>query len=208
MFAVVFEVCPKPEAWDAYLSTAKMLRPELERIDGFVGNVRYRSLTRAGWILSLSTWRDEKALVRWRTHAAHHSAQERGRDSILLDYHLRVGEIISEDDTTRRSDETATGQGTVVSLVGATLTSSDSADVAAQLGLDTAATGLVAWDIFNGVLAPEDTVLLQTWKTVGDVRCSQPNIPGAWTKAIRIIRDYGMFDRREAPQYFPEKVEL
>ena len=41
-----------------------MLRPEIERIDGFIDNIRYRSLTREGWILSLSGWRDEKALVR------------------------------------------------------------------------------------------------------------------------------------------------
>ena len=69
MFSVIFEVCPKPDQWDAYLGHAKQLKPELERIDGFVDNIRYRSLTRDGWILSLSVWRDEKALVRWRTHA-------------------------------------------------------------------------------------------------------------------------------------------
>ena len=56
-----------------------MLRPELERIDGFVDNIRYRSLTREGWILSLSGWRDEKALVRWRTRANHHAVQENER---------------------------------------------------------------------------------------------------------------------------------
>ena len=51
---VIFEVQPRPEQWDAYLGSAKMLRPELEQVDGFVDNVRYRSLTRGGWILSLS----------------------------------------------------------------------------------------------------------------------------------------------------------
>ena len=67
MFAVIFEVHPRSEQWDAYLVNAKMLRPELERMDGFVDNIRYRSLTREGWILSLSNWRDEKSVVRWRT---------------------------------------------------------------------------------------------------------------------------------------------
>jgi heme-degrading monooxygenase HmoA len=78
MFSVIFEVHPKPDQWDAYLGYAKMLRPELELIDGFIDNIRYRSLTRKGWILSLSGWRDEKALVRWRTLAKHHEVQERG----------------------------------------------------------------------------------------------------------------------------------
>jgi heme-degrading monooxygenase HmoA len=67
MFSVIFEVHPKPEQWDGYLGNAKMLRPELEQVDGFVDNVRYKSLTRGGWILSLSGWRDEKSVVRWRT---------------------------------------------------------------------------------------------------------------------------------------------
>ena len=93
MFSVLFEVNPRPGQWDAYLGYAALLRPELERIDGFVDNVRYASLTREGWILSLSGWRDEKALVRWRTQARHHGVQDKGRAQVLLDYHLRVGQI-------------------------------------------------------------------------------------------------------------------
>jgi tetrahydromethanopterin S-methyltransferase subunit F len=46
MFSVLFEVHPKADQWDAYLGNAQMLRPELERIDGFVDNIRYRSLAR------------------------------------------------------------------------------------------------------------------------------------------------------------------
>ena len=58
MFSVIFEVWPKSDQWDAYLGYAKMLRPELEQVDGFVDNIRYKSLNREGWILSLSDWRD------------------------------------------------------------------------------------------------------------------------------------------------------
>jgi heme-degrading monooxygenase HmoA len=64
MFSVLFEVQPRPDWWDAYLGHARALRPELEKIDGFVDNTRDRSLTREGWLLSLSSWRDEKAVVR------------------------------------------------------------------------------------------------------------------------------------------------
>src|SRR5215467_6484888 len=119
MFAALFEVRPKTTHWDAYLGTAKMLRPELENIDGFVDNIRYRSLTRDGWILSLSSWRDEKALVRWRTKMRHHQAQEKGRDEILADYHLRVGQVTADNQlpmgyvlNEQRFDETEVGEGT------------------------------------------------------------------------------------------------
>ncbi|MDI4238472.1 hypothetical protein OZ411_37340 [Bradyrhizobium sp. Arg237L] len=50
-----------------FLDTAKMLRSDLEQVEGFVDNIRYRSFQREGWILFLSGWRDEKSLVRWRT---------------------------------------------------------------------------------------------------------------------------------------------
>src|ERR1700755_2797700 len=95
MFSVIFEVLPNKENWDDYLDNAEMLRPELEQEEGFVDNIRYKSLTREGWILSLSNWRDEKSLVRWRTRRRHHEVQQRGRDEILAAYHLRVGQITS-----------------------------------------------------------------------------------------------------------------
>src|ERR1700744_500038 len=93
MFSVIFEVQPRPARWDAYLGEAKMLRPELEKVDGFVDNISYKSLVREGCLLSLSGWRDEKAVVRWRTAMGHHIVQEKGRSEILRDYHLRVGQI-------------------------------------------------------------------------------------------------------------------
>src|SRR3954464_5954116 len=93
MFSVLFEVHPRDDRWNAYLGFAKLLKPELEQIEGFVDNVRYRSLTREGWLLSLSNWRDEKALGRWPTQARHHEVQEKGRREVLHDYHLRVGQI-------------------------------------------------------------------------------------------------------------------
>jgi hypothetical protein len=63
MFSVIFEVLPNKENWVDYLDNAKMLRPEMEQERGFVDNIRYKSLTREGWILSLSNWRDEKSLA-------------------------------------------------------------------------------------------------------------------------------------------------
>src|SRR6266699_453132 len=124
MFSVIFEVHPRTEQWDSYIGIAKMLRPELEKVDGFVDNIRYRSLTREGWILSLSSWRDEKAVVRWRTRVRHHEAQERGRREIFLDYRLRVGQLTKYTNIPegyelheQRLDETEVSEGTTVILI-------------------------------------------------------------------------------------------
>jgi heme-degrading monooxygenase HmoA len=83
MFSVIFEVHPKQEKFDLYLELAKGLRPILEAIDGFIDNERFESTHRPGWILSHSTWRDEKSVVRWRTVGKHHDTQQRGRDEVF-----------------------------------------------------------------------------------------------------------------------------
>src|SRR4051812_29186942 len=93
MFSVIAEVQPRPDRLDAYLGNATLLRPELEQVDGFVDNVRYRGLTREGWILSLSDWRDEKAVFRWPTAMHHHEVQGKGQHKIPQDYPLRVGQV-------------------------------------------------------------------------------------------------------------------
>ena len=67
MFSVIFEVFPARPRFDEYLELAQGLRPILETVDGFIDNERFESQRRPGWILSHSTWRDEKAVVRWRT---------------------------------------------------------------------------------------------------------------------------------------------
>jgi heme-degrading monooxygenase HmoA len=219
MFSVLFEVHPKDEQWDAYLNYAKLLRPELEHIDGFVDNFRYRSLTRDGWILSLSNWRDEKALVRWRTQAIHHGVQEKGREQVFIDYHLRVGEITRDTRVpdgyvlhNQRTDETAVGVGTTVGIVDATVSAewvkTNSPDAIAQfLGLPTGASDLVQWDVFDAVLTPGNVVLLTLWRDeVAAVAFERGlGISGDRRyRQIRIIRDYSMHDRREAPQYYPD----
>src|ERR1700716_1694151 len=95
MFSGIFEVHPKKKQFDLALALAKDLKPILEGIDGFIDNERFESARRPGWILSHSTWRDEKSVGRWRTVAKHHETQQRGRDDVFQDYHLRVGEGVS-----------------------------------------------------------------------------------------------------------------
>jgi heme-degrading monooxygenase HmoA len=219
MFSVIFEVHPKPDQWDAYLDNAKMLRPELEQVDGFIDNIRYKSLTRDGWILSLSGWRDEKSVVRWRTKMRHHMVQEKGRSEILLDYHLRVGQITHDTRipegyvlAEQRLDETEVGEGTTVTLVDAecplrAMEASKPADFARYLGLSPHAAGLIGWDVFDAVLTPGDLILLLSWRAKEDAAAFENAVSlpqSGRLRRVRVVRDYGMFDRREAPQYYPE----
>jgi heme-degrading monooxygenase HmoA len=220
VFSVLFEVNPHGDQWDAYLDYAKMLRPELEQIDGFVDNIRYRSLTRDGWILSLSSWRDEKALVRWRTRARHHEVQAKGREHVLADYHLRVGQVTQDtrlpDGCTlaeQRLDETQTGEATTVTLLAANrsakqVRNAPAQEVASWLGLDPRADGLVAWDVYDAVLSPGDIILMLSWRNHDAAEAYEKRgvQDGARLRRVRVVRDYGMYDRRENPQYYPDVI--
>lgn len=219
MFTAMLEVHPIPEHFDAYLGMAKMLRPELEKIDGFIDNNRYASLTRDGWLLSLSSWRDEKSLIRWRSQETHHKIMQAARDRVFSDYRLRIGQTVSDTQLPagqvlreQRLDVTETGQGAAVSLHDGKFSTewvkqAGAEAVAIALGVDTGAPGLVSWDVFDHLMTPGDVIAVVTWRDHAAVEAFEHKAAASERsrlRNIRIIREYGMFDRREAPQYFKE----
>ncbi|TPG10721.1 antibiotic biosynthesis monooxygenase [Rhodanobacter glycinis] len=93
MIAVIFELTPTDGHRQEYLDMAARLRPLLDDIDGFISIERFQSLTAPGKILSLSFWRDEEAVARWRVMEPHRLAQARGRATTFSDYRLRVASV-------------------------------------------------------------------------------------------------------------------
>ena len=96
MIAVIFEVRPHADRKAAYLDAAASLRPLLEQMDGFISIERFESLSTPGHLLSLSFWRDEEAVARWRNDEAHRAVQDAGRRSIFADYRLRVAHVLRD----------------------------------------------------------------------------------------------------------------
>lgn len=107
MIAVIFEVIPAPGRKQEYLDLAASLRPELEQTDGFISIERFASLTNDGKVLSLSFWRDEEAVRRWRELESHRAAQSRGRAGIFSDYRLRVATVLRDYSMTERKQAPA-----------------------------------------------------------------------------------------------------
>ncbi len=220
MFSVIFEVEPKRERFDEYLRLAKELKPILESMAGFVDNERFESRVRDGRILSHSTWRDEKSLVRWRTEGRHYAVQKLGRSRVFEDYHLRVGDVVFDSAPTGaapvrelRFDETEIGHAKYVTLTELIPDANVISDLApdqvlALVNLKPDAPGLSDQDVFASIYHPGKFAILASWRTRPDAEGSRPSVtPGVKHirhRVIRIVRDYGMFDRREAPQFFPE----
>ena len=220
MFAVIFEVQPKRDRWDDYLKLAKELRPKLEAIDGFIDNERFSSKRAEGRLLSLSTWRDEKSVIRWRVQGEHHAAQEAGRTEVFDAYHLRVGEVTADTAPPaglavdeQRFDETEIGAAKLCTITElAPAGPAPGADrLLSWLGLDCEAPGLIDHEVYESITSPGKLLVLGGWRDGAAAQAWRPTPrDGAGTirhRCVRVIRDYGMHERREAPQFYPTVVQ-
>ena len=187
------------------MDLAKQLRPELERIDGFIENERYKSRRTEGRLLSLSIWADEKSVIRWRTHAMHHGVQEKGRFEVFEDYHLRVGEITADTQIPCRADAGTAAvryhrgrrcEGRQHLLKGDAQTLPNTDDPKRRDGVHDA-------ELYESITTPGKLLLLVSWRDAAAADAWQPPAP-VRHRRVRVIRDYGLADRREAPQFYPD----
>ena len=214
LFAVVFEVKPDQARGADYLRIAKGLRPELTKMPGFLENERFRSRSHPGYLLSVSLWDDEKALVRWRTVEKHHQAQRDGLQGVLDDYHIRVGEVtrVAGPYADRqvgwmRQDQTQVGVAGALSIIDGVVPPDSSLWKFAG-NMANGHGDAVSADIFDHLTTPGRIAMLIGWRTQQQANAfaeaaMQHNDVHAQIYAIRVIRDYGLKDRREAPQFYP-----
>ncbi len=107
MIAVIFEVRPASGRKEDYLAIAAKLKPDLEKVDGFISVERFQSLTDEAKLLSLSFWRDEAAVKNWRNQEDHRISQAAGRGGVFADYRLRIASVVRDYGMTERSEAPA-----------------------------------------------------------------------------------------------------
>jgi|SRR5690348_10652451 len=215
MFAVIFEVQPREGHFDEYLDLAKYLKPKLEAIDGFVDNERFASQSTQGKILSLSIWRNDLAVARWRAQSEHHTVQHKGRGEVFADYHLRVGEVTFDTAppagltvAQQRFDTTEAGAAKLVTISEVVVdpAAPEAIRLAQRLVQEPTSGAPSEHEVFESITNPGKLLLLASWQDAdaGERWDPQPSgIKSFRHRRVRIVRDYGMFDRREAPQFHP-----
>ena len=203
MIGLFFEVQTRPGHRDQYLNLAASLKPELEAMGGCLFIDRFRSLTRENLLLSYQIWQDEGALTAWRAHAFHHEVQTIGREKVFSDYRIRVAQVTHEArpgqpiwQPERRTpyNDPARRQPTYV-------LASESKNATLPVATE--------WrrDAFASVYRDGYFAhLIDLPDHQSGVDFSPRLFADATTEYFRIfevMRDYGMYERTEAPQYYP-----
>ncbi len=149
-----------------------------------------------------------------RRDGHHHQIQEKGRFEIFSDYYLRVGEITADSHVPdgqvlreQRFDDTETGNAKVVTIVEIPPSSDGKpAEDAVQANMPVPGTsGLTDVEVFDSIYNPGKVLILAAWRDettlAGAPRWSDHTV-GMRRRTVRVVREYGMYERREAPQYY------
>src|SRR6266850_8494103 len=104
MIAVIFEFTPAAGHKQDYLDLAAGLHEVVKDFDGFISIERFESISAPGRFVSLSFWRDEEAVRKWRNVQKHREAQAKGRKSIFDAYRLRVCSVVRDYEKDRRGE--------------------------------------------------------------------------------------------------------
>jgi heme-degrading monooxygenase HmoA len=204
MFVVIFEVEPRTGRVEQYLDLALQLKPKLEAMNGFIEVERFRSRKAPRRLLSISSWRDERSLIRWRTQREHQTVQRKARSEVFADYRLRVGEITSDNALPngtampqQRFDATEVGEAKICSIT-EVLPQASLQDPAAPSALghsayDSTADGLVDQELHESIHDAGKLLILASWR---DDRAAAAWNPPALAAAgevrhrlVRVIRD-------------------
>jgi heme-degrading monooxygenase HmoA len=201
MIGLFFEVTPRIGHEQAYFDIAAGLRPELMKNEGLVFIDRFKSQSRARVVLSHSMWRDEASLARWRTHAQHHVAQVAGRQQHFEDYRLRIGQCVCEwlpnEGDPRQLPENQSYNDPALQQERFMLA------VTTQMPHG----GVADSEVFASVSRSSEYILVSSPSTrqegLNAVQILSSRSELSSVRLYLVSRDYGMYDRKEAPQYYP-----
>lgn len=203
MIGLFFEVQTREGHRDQYLDLAASLRPALDAIGGCLFIDRFQSLSRDNLLLSYQIWQDEAALTAWRVHGHHHKVQEIGRERVFSDYRIRIAQVIHEArpkqpvwQPGRRTpyNDPARRQPTYVLAA-----ESKSAELAVKTEWrrDGFASVYREGHFAHLIDVPDQ----QAGIDFGARLFADPTTE--YVRVFEVMRDYGMYERTEAPQYYP-----
>jgi heme-degrading monooxygenase HmoA len=203
MISQFFEVQVRDGQADHYLGLAASLKPSLEAMGGCLFIDRFKSLSRTNLLLSYQIWQDEGSMIAWRVDAKHHAVQEAGREDVFADYRIRIAQVVHDErpEGSIWSPERLSPYNDPARRPPTFVVASESSN--RDLPVD----GSARSDVFESVYRPGVFAhLFDVQASEEGVTLGRQLLTDSTTKYFRVfevMRDYGMFDRSEAPQYYP-----
>ena len=189
MHALFFEVRPLPGHLPHYFEHVARLKPELARHNGLAFLDRYGAVGDADLLLSHQLWETEQDIAAWRADSVHRASQAAGRHVHFADYRIRVAERVVHWQAG-------------IAEVALPAERQDGAHVLAIYGTQPiCAPGFAAFESVNHAgqfIALTTADGLASAQTVLAAQLGQPGLQQA--AVYRVLRDYGMFDRAQAPR--------
>jgi heme-degrading monooxygenase HmoA len=203
MISQFFEVQIKEGRIDRYLDLAASLKPSLEAMGGCLFIDRFKSLNRKNLVLSYQIWQDEGSMIAWRVDPKHHAVQETGREKVFADYRIRIAQVLHEErpDKTPWHPDRLSPYNDPKRRPPTFVVASESRN--RVLPIETSWTR----DVFESVYRPGIFAhLVDVPSADAGVAIGRQLFSDSTTEYFRVfevMRDYGMFNRQEAPQYYP-----
>lgn len=203
MISQFFEVQIKEGQVDRYLDLAASLKPSLEAMGGCLFIDRFKSLNRKNLLLSYQIWQDEGSMIAWRVDPKHHTVQETGREKVFDDYRIRISQVLHEARPGKPAwrPERLSPYNDPKRRPATFVLATESRNP--KLPVETPWTR----DVFESVYRPG------IFAHLVDVPSSESGIAFGgklfgdstteYFRVFEVMRDYGMFNRGEAPQYYP-----
>ena len=203
MISQFFEVQIKEGQINRYLDLAASLKPSLEAMGGGLFIDRFKSLSRKNLLLSYQIWQDEGSMIAWRVDPKHHTVQETGREKVFDDYRIRISQVLHEERSGKSAwrPERLSPYNDPKRRAPTFVVASESRN--RELPIET------PWkrDVFESVYRPGIFAhLVDAPSSDAGVDFGRKLLADSTTEYFRVfevMRDYGMFNRGEAPQYYP-----
>jgi len=203
MIAQFFEVQIKEGQINCYLDLAASLKPALEAMGGCIFIDRFKSLSRSNLLLSYQIWQDEGSMIAWRVDPKHHTVQETGREKVFDDYRIRISQVLHEERPGKPAwrPERLSPYNDPKRRPPTFVVASESRNPELP--------AVTPWkrDVFESVYRPGifahlvDVPSFAAGTAFGRKLFAESTTE--YFRVFEVMRDYGMFNRREAPQHFP-----
>lgn len=203
MYYVIFEGTVPDDKLAVSEQYYKTLLPELQKVSGFIEETGFGSPHTPSKSVTISLWEDEAAVRRWRNESTHLRIQQKASTGVFESYRIRLGPALASDQDYNMA---LSGAGQCVVLYQREKHEGFLNDDITSLVGDSPALEVKEALLDCSVYQASQALWVSSWHSEAAACRFEKLIrrtPGDAIQRFRVLRDYGKFDRKDAPHEKP-----